>query len=138
MAHTSELPLSIPTLLSIAGDAADDEWAFKWKFELKQPEERTTILSKAEYALGPFARQNVLSEKDRNNLLILVRVLNSIAQAEERRRTKLLQAAKRDCQKLAKIAKKHPKGRLIGATQVATYTTPGANLRWGSSRKKRA
>ena len=56
---------------------------------------------------------------------------------EERQLAKRLKQSEKNRKALAAVAKAHPKGYLIGATQTIGYKSPGTKRHWGTKRKRR-
>ena len=81
--------------------------------------------------------------EDRGLLQRLTRALRRVPQfrsdraEENRQKVKRLKRSERNRKALAAVAKSHPKGRLIGATQTIGYKSPGTKKHWGTKRKRK-
>ena len=101
------------------------------------PQERCEALNKFIQRL--FSRRM----ENRGLLQRLARALRSVPQfrsdrAEEKRQeAERLKQSESNRKALAAVAKSHPKGYLIGATQITGYKSPGTKKHWGTKRKRK-
>jgi len=81
--------------------------------------------------------------EDRSVLWRLLKVLREVPayQAANVKATEARRAVEREAaanrKALSAVAKQHPKGHLIGATQTVGYKSPGHKKHWGTRRKRR-